>query len=180
MREPDPELIRRAQSGDLAAFERLVRECQADAWRFAYHLTRNRATADDVTQESFLRAFRAIKTYRGRSKFSSWLLRIVRNCSIDAFHRGERETPVHEDVTVWRAANATAESAEDRVRIHEAVRQLPLWLREPFVMIDVLGFSYEEVAAILSTRIGTVKSRMHRARAALVEALAEEDVADEM
>ena len=180
MREPDPELIRRAQSGDLSAFERLVRECQADAWRFAYHLTRNRATADDVTQESFLRAFRAIRTYRGRSRFSSWLLRIVRNCAIDAFHRGARETPVEDEALAWRSAGGSAEIAEERIRIHEAIRKLPLWLREPFVMIDVLGFSYEEVATILSTRIGTVKSRMHRARVALMQALTEGDLADEM
>jgi RNA polymerase sigma-70 factor, ECF subfamily len=179
LREPDPEVIRRAQAGDLSAFERVVRECQADAWRFAFHLTHNRATADDVTQESFLRAFRAIRTYRGRSKFSSWLLRIVRNCAIDAYHRGERETPTEDEAMVWRSASG-AEGAEDRIRIQEAVRTLPLWLREPFVMIDVLGFSYEEVAAILSTRIGTVKSRMHRARAALVQDLTEGDFADEV
>jgi RNA polymerase sigma-70 factor (ECF subfamily) len=180
LREPDPELIRRAQSGDLSAFERLVRECQADAWRFAYHLTRNRATADDVTQESFLRAFRAIRTYRGRSRFSSWLLRIVRNCAIDAFHRGARETPVEDEALAWRSGGGSTETAEERIRIHQAIRNLPLWLREPFVMIDVLGFSYEEVATILSIRIGTVKSRMHRARAALVQALTEGDLADEM
>ena len=85
MQEPDPETIRRAQSGDLAAFEGLVRGCQADAWRLAYHLTQDRAAADDVTQEAFLRVYRSIGTYRGEHQFSSWLLRIVRNCATDSY-----------------------------------------------------------------------------------------------
>ena len=66
MREPEPETIRLAQAGDLQAFESIVREQQADVWRFAYHLTRNRATAEDVTQEAFLRAFRAHRVRRPR------------------------------------------------------------------------------------------------------------------
>jgi DNA-directed RNA polymerase specialized sigma24 family protein len=73
-----------------------------------------------------------------------------------------------------------AGAVRERLRIEAAVAQLPDQLREPFVLIDVLGFSYQETAAILSTRVGTVKSRMHRARAALIESLGEGDVADEM
>ncbi len=91
MREPEPDTIRRAQAGDLRAFESLVRAYQGDAWRFAYHLTRNRAAADDVTQEAFVRAFRAIASYRGEWKFTAWLLRIVRNCAIDVHRRARRE-----------------------------------------------------------------------------------------
>src|SRR5207302_5262844 len=86
-----PISIRRAQARDLRAFESLVRAYQGDAWRFAYHLTRNRAAADDVTQEAFVRAFRAIASYRGEWKFTAWLLRIVRNCAIDVHRRARRE-----------------------------------------------------------------------------------------
>jgi RNA polymerase sigma-70 factor (ECF subfamily) len=71
------------------------------------------------------------------------------------------------------------DSAE-RVRINEAIRRLPMPLREPFVVIEVMGFTYEEASSILGTRIGTIKSRMHRARAALMEALEEKEVAGEM
>src|SRR6266511_4177012 len=84
VREPEPETIHRARAGDLRAFESLVREYQADVWRFAYHLTRNRAMAEDVTQEAFLKAFRSLRSFRGEAKFSSWLLRITRNCAVDA------------------------------------------------------------------------------------------------
>jgi len=150
-------------------------------WRFAYHLTRSRATADDVTQETFLRAFRSLPTYRGgESKFSSWLLRIARNCATDLFRRTRRED-LREDPTAARPA-PTSESrgAEDRIRIEQALRSLPAELREPFVMIEVLGYDYREASAVLQVKLGTVKSRMHRARALLVAALGSEEAADEV
>ncbi|MFN2590274.1 MAG: RNA polymerase sigma factor [Actinomycetota bacterium] len=181
MREPEPETVGRAQAGDLRAFELLVRDCQADLWRFAYHLTGSRATADDVTQEAFLRAFRAIATYRGgESKFSSWLLRIARNAATDLYRRTRREEPRDDLGVVGRDRSPPSESPEDRVRIGAAIRALPTALREPFVMIEVLGFDYREAAAILQVKLGTVKSRMHRARARLIEALGSEDLADEV
>jgi RNA polymerase sigma-70 factor (ECF subfamily) len=184
VREPEPETIGRARAGDLRAFESLVRDYQADAWRFAYHLTRDRALAEDVTQEAFLRAFRAISSYRGQAKFTSWLLRIVRNCAVDAYRKTRRETPVDEEAGErWEAERAPARpavSSEDRIRIAQAIRALPLSLREPFVAIEVLGFNYRETSDILGMRIGTVKSRMHRARAILAQALSEGEVADEV
>lgn len=184
VREPEPETIGRARAGDLRAFESLVRDYQADAWRFAYHLTRDRALAEDVTQEAFLRAFRAIASYRGQAKFSSWLLRIVRNCAIDAYRKTRRETPLDERVgEPWgteRAPGRAPAPSEDRIRIVEAIRALPMALREPFVAIEVLGFNYREASDILGMRIGTVKSRMHRARTILAQALAEGEVADEV
>ena len=79
MRDPDPRTVQRARRGDLLAFEDLVREFQADAFRFAWHLTRDRQLAEDVTQEAFLRAFRFLGGFRGDRKFGSWLFSIVRN-----------------------------------------------------------------------------------------------------
>ncbi len=187
MREPEPETIRRAQAGDPQAFETLVRAYQADAWRFAYHLTRDRAAADDVTQEAFVRAFRGIRTYRGRWKFTAWLLRIVRNCAVDAYRRtrrqerliGEAAASLPHDRPAGGSGSASG-SVEDRLRIGQALQALPEELREPFVVIEVLGFSYEEASTILEVKVGTLKSRMFRARAALMRALTEDDAADEM
>lgn len=176
MREPEPETIRRARAGDLRAFESLVRDYQADVWRFAYHLTHNRALAEDVTQDAFLRAFRGLQSYRGQAKFTSWLLRIVRNCAIDAYRKTRRETPVADqpEPAPGGEHSAAASGAEERARIHDAIRRLPDSLREPFVVIEVLGFTYQEASVILGVRVGTVKSRMHRARAALMLALSDE------
>jgi RNA polymerase sigma-70 factor (ECF subfamily) len=183
VREPEPETVGRAQAGDLRAFETLVRDCQADVWRFAYHLTRSRAAADDVTQEAFLHAFRALQSYRGgESRFSSWLLRIARNCAIDLHRRTRREDPRAEPAESARPERSPSAggSFEDRVRIEEALRRLPLQLREPFVMIEVLGFDYREASAILQVKPGTLKSRMHRARAQLMAALVIEEAAGEV
>jgi len=186
VREPEPETIGRARAGDLRAFESLVRDYQADVWRFAYHLTRNRATADDVSQDAFLRAFRGIESYRGQSKFTSWLLRIARNCAIDAYRKTRRErvsltsSEGSDAVTGQTISTSPSAGAEDRLRINAAIRRLPLELREPFVVIEVLGFNYREPSAILDAKIGTVKSRMHRARAALIRALSDREAAGEM
>jgi len=181
VREPEPETIHRARAGDLRAFESLVREYQADVWRFAYHLTRNRAMAEDVTQEAFLKAFRS---FRGEAKFSSWLLRITRNCAVDAYRRTRREGPMQDDVLesllAERPVAQAASGVEERLRIADAVRRLPLELREPFVTIEVMGFNYEEASAILGVKLGTVKSRMHRARAALIRTLTEGEAAGEV
>src|SRR6476660_7223030 len=84
VQEPDPRTLAGARQGDLLAFEELVRLYQAEVYRFARHLTRDRTAAEDVTQEAFLRAFRFIGGYRGETRFSSWLFRIARNCAIDA------------------------------------------------------------------------------------------------
>jgi RNA polymerase sigma-70 factor, ECF subfamily len=186
VREPEPETIRRAQAGDLAAFESLVREYQADVWRFAYHLLRDRSRAEDVTQEAFLRAFRSIRTYRGEAKFTNWLLRIARNCAFDTLRAGQRqaqpmasatEAPSQPDPDpgAWSAGTSA-----ERLRLHDAIRRLPMDLREPFVTIEVLGFRYGEASAILEVPVGTLKSRMHRARAALMRMLDEGEAAGEV
>jgi RNA polymerase sigma-70 factor (ECF subfamily) len=180
VRDPDPDTIRRAQGGDLEAFELLVRTCQGDAWRYAFHLTRDRMLADDVTQEAFVRAFRSLRTFRAQSRFASWLLRIVHNCAVDAQLRARRDRILAERaVEGVREASQTG-AAEDRLRLQEAVDLLPPKLRQPFVLIEILGYDYRETADVLGVPVGTLKSRMHRARAALMVRLAPQEAADEM
>ena len=180
MREPEPDVVRRAQAGDLDAFEELVRLCQPDAWRFAYHLTRDRTMADDVTQESFVRAFRSIRTFGGASKFTSWLLRIVHNCAMDARRRAGRDRALAERAASGLDEPPPASGPEERMRLQAAIDGLSPRFREPFVLIEVLGYDYREAAAILKVPTGTLKSRMHRARAVLVRRLTEEEAAGEM
>jgi RNA polymerase sigma-70 factor (ECF subfamily) len=160
--------VRRARGGDLTAFEDLVRAHQADVYRLALHLVRDVQTAEDVTQDAFVHAYRSLRRFRGGSKFSTWLFRITRNCAIDAIRRRERRR------TYERAALAPDVPVEDpalRVALEQAIDGLPPELREPFVLIEVFGLAYDEAAAVLGSPAGTLKSRMHRARRALVEAL---------
>jgi RNA polymerase sigma-70 factor (ECF subfamily) len=173
VQDPDPRTIARARDGDLGAFEELVREYQADLFRFAWHLTRDRSLAEDVTQDAFLRAFRFFGTYRGDSRFSSWLLRICRNCAMDALRRersflsrseAEPAAAIVDPIARAELAAALASVSDDH--------------REPFLLIEVFGLSYRETADVLGVRVGTVKSRMHRARQALCRSLAVEDPAE--
>ena len=172
MHDPDPRVVARARRGDLAAFEELVRECQADVYRFALYLTRDRSMAEDVTQETFLRAFRFIRGFRGGSRFTSWLLRIARNCSMDALRRPHAEAPLDERI---EPVGRPVSDASARAELDAALAAISPEHRESFLLTEVLGLSYQEVADVLGVRVGTVKSRMFRARQALCRALADEE-----
>lgn len=172
MQEPDPGLLRLAKAGDLGAFETLVRAYQGDVWRFACSLARDPHLADDITQEAFLRAFRFLGSFRGDSKFSSWLFAITRNCTMDATRKAARPPP---DTPM-----APAPDHQSRVEIDLAIESLVPKLREPFLLVEVFGLPYADAAVVLSTKVGTVKSRVHRARAELMSALAEVEETNEL
>ena len=173
MRDPDPRTVQRARRGDLLAFEDLVREFQADAFRFAWHLTRDRQLAEDVTQEAFLRAFRFLEGFRGDQKFGSWLFSIVRNCAMDGLRRERRsETPWDDRLVPRSVADPTA-----RAELEAALRSVSHEHREAFLLVEVFGLSYQETADVLGVAVGTVKSRMFRARQALCLAITDEEEA---
>jgi RNA polymerase sigma-70 factor (ECF subfamily) len=170
LREPEPETVRRARAGDLAAFEELVRAHQADVYRLALHLVRDRETAEDVTQEAFVHAFRSLPRFRGTAKFSTWLYRIARNCAVDAIRRRDRRRRLEREVT----PEEPVPDPSLRAALADAIDGLPRELREGFVLIEVFGLTYSEAAGVLGVFPGTLKSRMHRTRRVLMEALGEE------
>jgi RNA polymerase sigma-70 factor, ECF subfamily len=144
-------------------------------YRLALQLVKDPPTAEDVTQEAFIHAYRSLRRFRGQAKFSTWLHRITRNCAVDAIRRRERLRRMD------REAVADEEIRPDpslRAALERAIEALPRDLREPFVLIEVMGLTYAEASAVLSVLPGTLKSRMHRARQALVAAIEEVD-ADE-
>jgi RNA polymerase sigma-70 factor, ECF subfamily len=166
MRDPDPRTVQQARAGDLRAFEELVRLYQAEVFRFAWHLTRDRTLAEDVTQDTFLRAFRFINGYRGTQRFGSWLFAIARNCSMDSLRK--RGTVAAHD---GREARATAD-ASTRAELDAALAAVSAEHRDAFLLVEVFGLSYQEAADVLGVAVGTVKSRMFRARRALCAAIA--------
>jgi len=170
VRDPDPRTVERARHGELPAFEELVRAFQADVFRFAWHLTRDHTLAEDVTQEAFLRAFRFMGGFRGEQKFGSWLLAIARNCAMDALRRQHRITR-----TLEASVQRTVADASARVELDAALRSVSPEHRETFLLVEVFGLSYQETADVLGLAVGTVKSRMFRARQALCKAIADVD-----
>jgi RNA polymerase sigma-70 factor (ECF subfamily) len=158
------ELALEAGRGDRRAFERLVQRAQAPVWRYAYHLTRSRELADEAAQETWLRAIRSLPRFRGDSAVVTWLLTIVRRVVADLLESARREQPY--------VALPAPQPGTGFVDVQMALAGLPRPLRETLVLTQVLGMSYAETAAITGTKVGTVRSRVFRARSALVEALA--------
>jgi RNA polymerase sigma-70 factor (ECF subfamily) len=173
--------IERLKSGDSEAFDLFVTRYSGDVYALLYRLTENAEDAGDLTQETFLRAFRAIKKFRGDADLKTWLFRIAINESRNRFRwwkRRKREKTVSLDDTVGNSEMAVHEtlrgpgaSPEDDTLRHEregalnkALRSMPDIYREVIVLCDIEGFSYEEIAKALNINIGTVKSRIARGR----------------
>lgn len=178
-------LIGAAQRGDVASFNQLVLAYQSLVYNVAYRILGEPAAAADATQDAFLSAFTHIGDYRGGS-FKSWLLRTVTNACYDAL-RYKRRRPTaslegNDDADAGRSLadvlpaddadpSDAAERSDLRRFIARAVLQLPPDQRITFVLSDVHGLSYEEIAEVMQVSLGTVKSRLSRARAKLRDAL---------
>lgn len=171
-------LVATAQGGNLDAFNQLVLRYQNLAYGHAYALLGNPAQAEDATQEGFLRAFQALQTFRGTA-FRSWLLKIVTNSAYDQLRRSQRhptqplfpEDEHGEDVEspTWLADPAPSvqelvEQHEISNQIYQALDELPDVFRSVLTLIDVNDMDYTEAAKALGVPIGTVKSRLARAR----------------
>lgn len=168
---------------DHAEFERLVGRTQRQAYNMAYRMTGNRDDAEDLTQEAYLRAYRSFSTYNRQLPFESWFFRILSNLFIDLMRRRSRVKPLsldqpigdedHDDNMVLEipddAANPERALMEQVVdeRIQGALASLPEAFRVAVVLCDVHEKSYEEIALIMNTSIGTVRSRIHRGRTLL-------------
>lgn len=180
-------LIRQAQSGDLEAFNRLVVAYQKQVYNLAYRLMGDQASAEDATQEAFISAFRGLRGYRGGS-FRAWLLRIVRNACYDEFRRRKRRpttsleelSPFNGDATPdsiseliheGEGPETATEGEELRRAIEDCLNRLPLDYRTIAVLVDIQGYDYREAATVIGKPLGTVKSRLARARARLRDCL---------
>lgn len=178
MNEPDPELIRAAAAGDTAAFEELVRGYQEHVWRFLRHLLSDPDLARDITQETFVRIYRRLDSFRFDSKFSTWVFQVARNAGIDALRSRQRRQRLAS--TLQLRPRLSEPSGELTVELGEALQSLKPKLREAFVMIEGLGLSYREAGEALGVPEGTVKSRVFKARRQLLAWMREgEEVTDE-
>jgi RNA polymerase sigma-70 factor (ECF subfamily) len=171
-------LIERCKTGDRTAFDVLVHRYEKRVYNLAYRLSASYDEASDISVDAFLRVFQAIRLFRGDAHFSTWLFRIVTNVYLDRRKRMRNKQHLSleeyielEENSVARQVEDPAPSPEAIVEQHErnqflqsAINELPDYQRAMIILYHTEGLSYEEIAAVFSLPIGTVKSRLNRAR----------------
>ena len=185
-KEEELSLIRRVLAGDTDAFEPLVTENQTRAFHLACRLLGNEADAADAVQDAFVKAYTSLGDFRGDSRFSVWLYRLVNNVCIDMLRRRKRQetVPLQTEDTDGEETElpipderwdpeTLSERAADREAVRAAMAALPADCREILTLREIGGLSYEELAAQLGLEPGTVKSRLNRARKKLCRLLLE-------
>ena len=166
-------LAAQAADGDTAAQAALVRETQADVWRLCAHLA-DRQAAEDLTQETYLRALPALARFEGRSSLRTWLLSIARRVCADHLRSKKRRglVLVGEDTDLAALQrDVPADEVAGTVAAQDVLDRLEPERREAFVLTQLIGLPYAEAAEVVGCPIGTIRSRVARARAELVEAL---------
>jgi len=184
-REVDAQLVERAQQGDKRAYELLVAKYQRKLGRLLSRFVRDPAEVEDVTQEAFIKAYRALPSFRGDSAFYTWLYRIAINTAKNYLVALGRRAPTStgfdnaeaenfEDAEQLRDSN-TPESElmgrEIATTVNKAMDALPADLRTAITLREIEGMSYEEIASVMNCPIGTVRSRIFRAREAIAAEL---------
>ena len=182
--DEESRLVKAAANGSESAFEALVTENQKLVYNVALKLTGNSEDALDVSQETFLKAYRNLSAFRFESRFSAWLYRLAYNASMDLLKKrrstvsltAEDEEGEERELAITDEAPTPEESLEReemRRAVREAVARLPEDKREIIVMREFSGMSYSDIAGALGIEEGTVKSRISRAKTALAEILSE-------
>ncbi|OKI89273.1 sigma-70 family RNA polymerase sigma factor [Micromonospora sp. CB01531] len=159
-----------AGDGDPVAQAAFVRATQAEVWRFAAALV-DVDSADDLTQETYLRAFRALPGFEGRSTARTWLLGIARRACADHLRTVVRRRRLDERLTAHAATERPYPDPAGQLGATDLIRRLPAERRGAFVLTQLLGLSYTEAAAVEGVPVGTIRSRVARARSELVDAV---------
>ncbi|HEV2992921.1 MAG TPA: sigma-70 family RNA polymerase sigma factor [Acidimicrobiia bacterium] len=164
-------LLLAARDGDRSALRAFVERTQGEVWRFVAHEV-GTAEADDVTQDAYVRAWRAMPRFRHEASARTWLLAITRRACVDALRRQGRRARLGARLASGARAD-TPDHAEVQA-LDALVGHLERSRREAFVLTQVLGCSYAEAAAVCGVPVGTIRSRVARARADLIETLADD------
>lgn len=185
--ESDLSLVQRAQRGESGAFDALVRRYQHKVVKLVMRYVRNPTEAEDIAQDAFIKAYRALSRFRGDSAFYTWLYRIAINTAknslaarvrnpvqLDSSGSGDEDRPGLEERMIDTATpEALALTEEIRATVSAAIDRLPEDLRTAIMLRELEGLSYEEIAKTMDCPVGTVRSRIFRAREAVDEQLRE-------
>lgn len=177
----ESEALRRARNGDAAAFECLYHLHLPRVYAHCLRMAKNPTQAEDLTQETFLAVFRGIRDFRGQSAFSTWLHRVTRNTVLMFFRKKKLKEVSLEEIAErqredgrlreWGKPDLHLESVADRLLLRRAFAKLSVTLRKALLLHVVHGYEHQEIAALLGKAPGTSKSRVHKARFHMREAL---------
>lgn len=174
------ELIVRAKSGDLQAFELLIKSYQQKVYGMAYYMAGNHSDAEDLFQEGFIRALENISQFKGQSSFGTWLYSVCRNTFLNelkkrsrarrevSFSGGEDENPIESMPEPGK--DDSIERKKMQLAVEQVLCSLPEKLRAPIVLCDLQGYDYDGAAGVLNTTVAAVRTRLSRARRILKEA----------
>lgn len=171
---PVRELVRRAAEGDREAFDALYRMHVDRVYALCLRLAADRSRAEELTQDVFVRCWHRLTTFRGRSRFSTWLHRLAVNVALDGLrkdHRRNARTRPLELADGSSGRSTRPQTTEALMDLERAVAALPPRARTVVVLHDIEGFRYEEIAEMTGAALGTVKSQIHRGRRLLREML---------
>ena len=185
--ESDLVLVRRVQRGDKTAFDLLVRKYQHKVVKLVLRYVRNPAEAEDIAQEAFIKAYRALPQFRGDSAFYTWMYRIAINTAKNSLASRDRSPIAYDlDLTDPEESHSVQTKLQDpdtpegmalteeiRLIVNSAIEALPEELKTAIVLRELDGLSYEEIAAAMECPVGTVRSRIFRAREAIDKRLRE-------
>ena len=165
--DDERQLILQAKEGNIAAFRSLVDRHMRQAYNIAYGVVNDHEEAEDIAQESFVRIYRSMKSFRGESRFSTWLYRIVTNVSFNRIaklkSRLKHEVRVHNELMLQQADAIHPDHANDlQLHIERAIHELPTMQRAVVILRHLNGLSTKQVGGILRCSEGTVKTHLHR------------------
>jgi len=182
----DEELVKSAKIGDALAFEQLVQRYEEKIYNLIYRMVDDKTIVKDILQETFIKAYRSLPSFRENSKFSTWLYRIAINfCLMHARKKKKKTLPLDEliqteegeipkDIPDWSSnPEATLQNKELKNKLESAISSLPDDYKSVLILRDIDGLSNKEVSKILNITVPAVKSRIHRAREFLRERLSE-------
>lgn len=177
MFDKEQKFIKKCVNGDLKAFDELIEKYEKTAYNIAFRMLKNPEDAMDVSQEAFIKVFKSIKTFNFESAFSTWLYRIVTNTCLDFLRKRNTnvysiDNPIHTDEgEIERDIPDESDTPEELLEkkltkelVNNSISKLDENHRVVIILRDIQGFSYEEISKIIDCSIGTVKSRINRAR----------------
>lgn len=177
--DEDWKIVQRVQSGDVAAFDDLIRKYRERIFGVVYHLTSNREDAADLTQDAFIKAFQSIQRFQGQSTFFTWLYRIAINGALSHLRKNrsrsffslekiDQDEPTAREVlaalTDKSATDRSAAIRELQEKLNEAMQKLSIKHRTVVTLFEIDGLSHQQIAEIMKCSVGTVRSRLHYAK----------------